>query len=111
MSEQEYKNTQPTMKMPSRRTMRELMMPSIGYYLDNKYPVIYINNGKFRLTAKTNENEMPVIGTTFQETGKIYEVIRTDEKKEQFNAVFKGFVENKIEEAPVLEEEEVVKLV
>jgi len=93
---------------PTRKAMKEMLMPQIGEMIDN-HKVTYINYGQFRFSAVSVQ--LPVLGDKLESNGRIYEVERIDPAKGQFNAVFKGFKENPVVEAPVEIEDDLVKVI
>jgi len=99
-------------KIPSRREMREAMLPKVGDVLQDKYHIVYVNNGKFRFTAVSSKENIPQVGNRFEDSGKIYEVSWIDCVRGRFTSVFRGFKDNPIADAPVEEERnELVKLI
>ena len=96
-------------RMPSRKQMRQIMLPAVGDVVENGR-VIYVNNGKFRFTVEITSGMLPVIGAQMESIGRIYEVERVDLEKKRYNAVFKGFSENPID-APTEEDEDIVKVI
>ena len=92
----------------SRKDMREAMLPKVGEKMGS-YSVVYVNSGKYRFTAEGSP--LPIFGAMFESEGRIYEVERVDDSKRRFNAVFKGFKQNPIAEAPIEEDETLVKMI
>jgi hypothetical protein len=103
-------NPEEQRRMPSRKEMRATMMPKVGDVVEGSR-VVYVNNGKFRFTAE-NSNNLPVVGTTLVDTGRIYQVDYLIPEKSRFCASFKGFKDYAVApEAPINIEDDIVKVI
>lgn len=99
---------QPMEIMPSRKEMKAMLLPRVGDKM-GVYRVIYVNIGQFRITAEGEP--LPELGIHFESDGRIFEVERVTLEKKQFNAIFKGFKQNPIAEAPVEIGEDLAKVI
>jgi hypothetical protein len=107
---EEYKPLPQQQAIPNRKTMRQIMLPSVGDIIDKKYKVVYVNDGQFRFSA-VGELPLPSVGSMYESEGRLYEVERIDISKKKFNVKFKGFKQNPVAEAPVEVDENLAKVI
>lgn len=103
-----HDHTRRPQQMISRKALKEVIMPKVGDLLEGD-KVIYVHGGKFRYSAETTK-DMPLFGAHIIDKGRVFEVNRLDIPKKRYSAEFKGFEENKIEDAPVEETEDLLKV-
>ncbi len=94
----------------NRKELRQSFLPKIGDIV-NECKVMYVHDGKFQFSAEGSI--LPPVGTEIDIDGKMYMVDFVNPLKKRYNAIFKGFKNNVIEEAPINEEEmdELVKVI
>lgn len=94
--------------IPSKKQMKENMMPKVGDMV-GPCKVTYVNYGKFRFSAEGTP--LPSVGAQYESEGRIYEIERVDPSKNRFNAIFRGFKQNPIVEAPEEIHEDLAKVI
>lgn len=96
------------MTIPSRKEMKASLLPKVGDRI-GPYLVTYTNVGQFRFSAEGEP--LPELDSMFELGDKVYQVSMVIPKKGRFNAIFKGFKQNPIADAPVEESEDLVKVI
>jgi hypothetical protein len=83
------------------KKVKLMFLPSVGSYLNKKYKVVYINEGKLMLTLDAG-NDLPKLNTVIIDGTRIFTVVNVTAEKNQFNVVFTDFVEQKSVESDVV---------
>lgn len=108
----EYVNPNEPHMSFSKKTMKKLILPSVGTTIMG-CKVIYSNDGRLQITVEGPKQLLPsATGLSFEHDSKIFEIVSLDDKRNRYNAVFRGYKQNPIVEAPEeVHDEEIVKVI
>ena len=102
-------NPPPEYVIPTRKQMREMLMPSVGDMVEGKYRVVYVNTSKFWFTGVAKE--LDPVGTQLLHNDKVYQVDYVMPDKGRITAGFMGYKQAEVQEAPIEEDGDLVKVI
>jgi hypothetical protein len=100
------------MGIPSKKEINRILFPQVGTDIMG-CKVIYVHAGRHQITIEGQQHLLPsAVGLSFDYDSKIFEVTQLDLEKNRYSAVFRGFKQNPIVEAPEeVHDEEIVKVI
>lgn len=110
MVENEYVNPDVPQRSFSKKVLKQLILPSVGTDIMG-CKVIYSNDGRLQITVEGPQHLMPsASGLSFMHDSKVFEIVSV--KNNRYNAVFRGYKQNSIVDAPEeVHDEEIVKVI